>query len=245
MTPASYHPGLVTKRGAMGERRLNVRKRLDMVVERIRALGGDVAAFHVEGVAGEREIVAIEHEIGRPLPHGLRRFFRTEAMGITLRWEIEPDRLPDDDVFAEGLAGGCDLRLSQLPTDWVNWMGWRDSFADPEAVGWPPEFNLEAYDAVFPLHSVMNGDQLIFADEPGEPSLVLYLDHEGGGFDRVQLASTLQDFLDTWTALGCPGPESWELERFYDYEAQRLSVAAGAGPAWLRLLAGARPGSRG
>ena len=49
----------------------------------------------------------------------------------------------------------------------------------PADYGLPLEFNLDAYDELFPLVTVGNGDQIVVARTDDEdPDYLIYLDHE-------------------------------------------------------------------
>ena len=126
-------------------------------------------------------------------------------------------------------VGSIHLSLEDLPGDFLNWTGWRDSL--------PDKITLEMWDEMFPVQAAANGDQIVVADQSDDPTdLVMYLDHEGGDFDRVLLAPTLEEFMNVWVQLGCPGPESWELEPLFDYDEQKLSLETPTAVAWRKVI---------
>jgi hypothetical protein len=84
---------------------------------------------------------------------------------------------------------------------------------------------------------------IVYVTEGEDHGNVVLLNHEGGEFDRAVLGRSLRDFLAAWMRLGCPGPESWELEVLYDYDEQRLNPNSPAAKKWLKAVttsAGAR-----
>jgi len=55
---------------------------------------------------------------------------------------------------------------------------------------------------------------------------VIYLDHEHGPLHGVRLGLNFVDFITRWSNLGCPGPEIWTMEPFYD-PVQNLLMDSG------------------
>jgi len=191
-------------------------------------LGGEITVFAVEPPAAAAAVDAVEAQIGRPLPQRLRHFFMEQTAGVDILWSL------DDRDF----SGSFDLRLSALAEEWDGWRsGWREAFEHPAAHGWPAEANLQAFDAAFPLLSLMNGDQLIlFDDDPGDPGEVMYLSHEAADGDLVVLGTSLDRFFETWVRLACAGPEFDELVDFYDFDAQEISLETEESREWVTLL---------
>lgn len=206
----------------------------------VSALGGDVAVFEIGPPATEARVEAIEQQAARRLPGGLRRLFLEQSSRLRMFWAIEEGaRLPG--VLGSGLSGCVDLSLDELPADLLNWSGWRPAFENPAAHDWPAEVTVDLYDRLFPLLAPTNGDRIVVA-EPGDPdNEVVYLNHEGCEFDLVILADRLEDFLNTWFQLGCPGPEWWGLAPFLDPDTLKLSLKTRRSKAWLRAMATAVP----
>lgn len=177
----------------------------------------------------------MERVIGRTIPPTLRRIFAEQSAALKLSWTLE-GKLPGG--LGRGLSGNIDLSLADLPNDVLNWSGWRAAFESPVEHGWPAEWNVDAYRELFPLVAALNGDQIVVADRDEETSdLVLYLNHDGDGdFSFLILADTLEDFLNIWCQLGCPGPEWRDLVRFMDPRTDRLSLRTRRSAAWLRAL---------
>ncbi|MBI4885845.1 MAG: SMI1/KNR4 family protein [Acidobacteria bacterium] len=204
----------------------------------ILTLGGEVDVCEVAPAATEAQVQAAEREIGRALPSVLRRLFVEQSASLRFCWSIEDDgRLPAE--FSGGLSGAIDLSLADFPVRVLNWSGWRAAFENPAAHDWPVEFTVDLYERLFPLIATGNGDQIVIAEPEDPENEVVYLNHEGGDFDIVVLSENLEDFLNTWIELGCPGPEWWELARFLGQKTLRLSLKTRRSKAWLRALAAA------
>lgn len=205
----------------------------------IRALGGDVVVFDVGSPATETEVRDIEQRIGRVIPATLRRVFREQCRRMRMLWTLD-DAGKLSKLLGDSLAGGIDLSLEELPTDLLNWSGWRAAFEYPAEHGLPVEITAEDYEELFPLVTATNGDQLVVADPARNPSdAVMYLNHESGDFNFVILSDRLEDFLNSWIQLGCIGPEWWELAPFLDLETFKLSLAVKRSKVWLKKLASA------
>ncbi len=63
----------------------------------------------------------------------------------------------------------------------------------------------------------------------------MYLNHEDGDGNAF-LASSFDGFMQTWVPLACPGPDFDDLEVFYDFDAQELSLNTAESRAWLHYL---------
>ncbi len=157
-------------------------------------------------------------------------------------WTLEPGGLLPE-VLGESLGGAIDVSLTELPVSMLNWSGWRAAFEDPAAHDWPTELTVDVYEHLFPLLAVGNGDQIVVVEPEDPVNEIAYLNHEGGDFDFVVLADSLEAFLETWVALGCPGPEWWELAKFLDPKTSKLSLKTRPSKVWLKALSSAtRPG---
>jgi hypothetical protein len=209
---------------------LSIVAHLQRLRRSIGKLGGNVDLFTIEPPTTMDNVEAVERAIGRLMPAPLRSFFTEVAAGVDLLWTVET-------VDGGEFMGQFDLRLADISLAWTNWTGWRDSFAHPEEHGWPPEMNLRVYEAMFPLLSVMNGDQVVlFYDDPDDPGEVMYLSHEHGEGDRTILATSYARFLQTWVPLACPGPDFEDLVDFYDFDAQELSLDIEEARKWVDYL---------
>ena len=182
--------------------------------------------------ASREEIVAAETVLGRKLPDDLVWFFSEISAGVDFYWSLLLTDLPEE--LRNVLAGQFRLSLAGLRTELVNWSDWEDRFLHPEDYD---AADLDyAFEQVFPLLSDMGGDIVILVTDGPHRGNVVYLNHEDESFDRAVLGPTLQEFLDTWIALGCPGPDYGAWKVFYDTEAQRLSKEGDRARQWRGFL---------
>jgi hypothetical protein len=197
------------------------------------AIGAVVALGRLDSTAGLRdrvvvgppatddELLAVEVAIGLTIPPGLRRLFAM-ARSFEAGWHLDADPPePFDQIFAgdaswdlDGVAG-----LIEAYRGWV-----AKVFPDP----------LDPYDLVwhdkFPFLHVMNGD-IVAIDAQGR---VVYLSHDDGEGHGALLGRDVEDFLDRWTLLGCPGPEDWQWLPFTHGAESVLEPDGEAGRAWRR-----------
>jgi hypothetical protein len=173
------------------------------------AMGGEVDVFEIGPPAAVAQVGDMERQIAGAIPGLLRRLFLEQSACLRMFWTVEEGtRLPED--LGDGLLGSIDLSLAGLPTDLLNWSGWRAAFEDPAAHDLPTDFTVKDY-----------------------------LSHDASDFNFVILADGLEQFLNTWIALGCPGPEWWDLAHFIDPDTLKLSLTTRRSKTWLRALASA------
>jgi hypothetical protein len=201
----------------------------------ILALGGEVDRFEIGPPATPTQLEAMQQRIGCEIPAALRQLFLEQTASVRLFWSVETHVLPKP--FENDVVGGCDLSLEDLPGDLLNWSGWRAAFEDPSEHGLSPDLTVEDYEELFPVVADVSGDQIVVADPEKNPSdAVVYLNHESSEFNFVILAPTLEQFLNTWIALGCPGPGWEQLAPFIDTRTLELSLKTRHARAWLKAL---------
>lgn len=208
-------------------------RQMERTLEGASALEADnINRLEVLPPASREEIVAVEATLGRKLPDDLVWFFSEISAGVDFYWSLLFTDLPEE--LRNVLNGQFRLSLAGLRTELVNWSGWEDLFLHPE------DYDVAAleyaFEQVFPLLSDMGGDMVILVTDGPHRGNVVYLNHEGESFDRAVLGPTLQEFLDTWIGLACPGPDYGAWKVFYDTEAQRLSMEGDAARQWRSLL---------
>lgn len=83
------------------------------------------------------------------------------------------------------------------------------------------------------FHALSNGDLLAIDIRNGS---VVYLDHDEGPMHGRRLGKSFTSFVGLFTTLGCPGPESWELEPFLG--AAGLTVGSVSATEWINWVCG-------
>jgi hypothetical protein len=156
---------------------------------------------------------------------------------VTLSWYLHTD---DADLAEDDLppAAYDEVGASEAPALWdvgtvVKLKRYIDQWvasafpdvADPWQRSWHNKV---------PFIEVCNGDLLAFDLSQGTSRCpVVYLSHEGDeDLHGRRLGLNFTDFMTRWSNLGCPGPEMWGLEPFYDRRERRLRDSGPAVERW-------------
>ena len=141
------------------------------------------------------------------------------------------DGVDFDVPFGGIFSGGLDWSLHGLVEQHRDYQEWVDEcFSDPE----------EPYDAIW--HDTLgfahapNGDCIAVDLTPGRVGEVVYLSHDDGEGHGYVLAQSLDDLLDRWVPLACPGPEDWQWLSFVPFDFGPIDPAGENGLAWRQLL---------
>jgi hypothetical protein len=100
-----------------------------------------------------------------------------------------------------------------------------------------PEYQ-QAYVGKLPFIQAANGDWIAF-DVSRAPANcpVCYLSHDGDvSIHNRRLGENFVEFMTHWTNVGCPGPEFWQMEPFYDKRGMRLKASGPAIDHWKRWV---------
>jgi hypothetical protein len=159
------------------------------------------------------------------MPTQLGRLFLF-ARSVDAAWHFADDVEPPD-PFGEIFAGERSWSLDRVVTNIVDYRSWVDAvFPDRD----------DPYDAVwhgkYPWLGVPNGDFVAIDRE----DRVVHLSHDDGEGHGYVLGRDVFDFLDTWTRLGCPGPEDWQWLPFVGDSGEGLDPDAQSGLAWRAWL---------
>ena len=190
------------------------KKRLNLFLEKIEDLGGEIEPLTIEKPAIEDEIKAIEAQLGYTLPPHFREVLLENTAHLDFYWDINditdegdislPDKLVE--IFRGQLLFGLDLLLDY----------------EDDRKGWVkevyPDYNNE-YDRVWhnkmSFHQVGNGDYIAIELDPENYGKVVYLSHDGSENHGLYIASNFKEFLMNYAAIGCIGGEDWQWEPFY------------------------------
>ena len=191
-----------------------LKKRLNLFLEKIEDLGGEVESLTIEKPATEEEIKAVEAKLGYTLPPHFREVLLENTAHLEFGWDIDdiideeeislPDKLAE--IFRGKLLFGLDLLLD-YEEDRQDWEGEVYPNSDKE------------YDCVWhnkmAFHQVGNGDYIAIELEPENYGKVVYLSHDGSENHGLYIADNFKEFLMNYAAVGCTGGEDWQWEPFY------------------------------
>ena len=210
------------------------KKRLNLFLEKIKDLGGEVEPLTIEKPATEDEIKAIEAQLGYTLPPHFREVLLENTAHLDFYWDINditdegdislPDKLVE--IFRGQLLFGLDLLLDY----------------EDDRKGWVkevyPDYNNE-YDRVWhnkmSFHQVGNGDYIAIEIEPENYGKVVYLSHDGSENHGIYIANNFKEFLMNYAAIGCTGGEDWQWEPFYT-KGKGLDPTCENAQAWYKVL---------
>ena len=210
------------------------KKRLNLFLEKIEDLGGEVEPLTIEKPATEEEIKAVEGKLGYTLPPHFREVLLENTAHLDFYWDINditdegdislPDKLVE--IFRGQLLFGLDLLLDY----------------EEDRKGWVkevyPDYNKE-YDRVWhnkmSFHQVGNGDYIAIELEPENYGKVVYLSHDGSENHGLYIASNFKEFLMNYAAIGCIGGEDWLWEPFYTV-GKGIDPTSDNAQAWYKVL---------
>ena len=211
-----------------------LKKRLNLFLEKIEDLGGEVEPLTIEKPATEDEIKAVESQLGYTLPPHFREVLLENTAHLEFGWDIDdiideedislPDKLAE--IFRGKLLFGLDLLLD-YEEDRQDWEGEVYPNSDKE------------YDRVWhnkmSFFQVGNGDYIAIELEPENYGKVVYLSHDGSENHGLYIADNFKEFLMNYAAVGCTGGEDWQWESFYTKD-KGIDPTSKNAKTWYKVL---------
>ena len=210
------------------------KKFLNLFLEKIETLGGNIDPLTIGEPATEEEIKAVEEQLGYILPSYFREVLLENTAHLDFYWDInditdeEDISLPDKlvEIFRGQLLFGLDLLLDY----------------EDDRKGWVkevyPDYNNE-YDRVWhnkmSFHQVGNGDYIAIELELENYGKVVYLSHDGSENHGLYIGSNFKEFLMNYAAIGCIGGEDWQWEPFYT-KGKGIDPTSENAQAWYKVL---------
>ena len=210
------------------------KKRLDLFLEKIEDLGGEVEPLTIEKPATEEEVKAVEAKLGYTLPPHFREVLLENTAHLEFGWDIDdiideedislPDKLAE--IFRGKLLFGLDLLLD-YEEDRQDWEGEVYPNSDKE------------YDRVWhnkmSFFQVGNGDYIAIELEPENYGKVVYLSHDGSENHGLYIADNFKEFLMNYAAVGCTGGDDWQWEPFYT-KGKGIDSTSKNAKTWYKVL---------
>ena len=211
-----------------------LKKRLNLFLEKIEDLGGEVEPLTIEKPATEEEIKAVEAKLGYTLPPHFREVLLENTAHLEFGWDIDdiideedislPDKLAE--IFRGKLLFGLDLLLD-YEEDRQDWEGEVYPNSDKE------------YDRVWhnkmSFFQVGNGDYIAIELEPENYGKVVYLSHDGSENHGLYIADNFKEFLMNYAAVGCTGGDDWQWEPFYS-KSKGIDPTSKNAKTWYKVL---------
>ena len=210
------------------------KKRLNLFLEKIEDLGGEVEPLTIEKPTTEEEIKAVEAQLGYTLPPHFREVLLENTTHLEFGWDIDdiideedislPDKLAE--IFRGKLLFGLDLLLD-YEEDRQDWEGEVYPNSDKE------------YDRVWhnkmSFFQVGNGDYIAIELEPENYGKVVYLSHDGSENHGLYIADNFKEFLMNYAVVGCTGGEDWQWEPFYT-KGKGIDPTSKNAKTWYKVL---------
>ena len=210
------------------------KKRLNLFLEKIEDLGGEVEPLTIEKPTTEEEIKAVEEQLGYTLPPHFREVLLENTAHLEFGWDIDdiideeeislPDKLAE--IFRGKLLFGLDLLLD-YEEDRQDWEG--DAYPNSD----------KEYDRVWhnkmSFFQVGNGDYIAIELEPENYGKVVYLSHDGSENHGLYIADNFKEFLMNYAAVGCTGGEDWQWEPFYT-KGKGIDPTSKNAKTWYKVL---------
>lgn len=210
------------------------KKRLNLFLEKIEDLGGEVEPLTIEKPATEEEVKAVEAKLGYTLPAHFREVLLENTAHLEFWWDIDdiideedislPDKLAE--IFRGKLLLGLDLLLD-YEEDRQDWEG--DAYPNSD----------KEYDRVWhnkmSFFQVGNGDYIAIELEPENYGKVVYLSHDGSENHGLYIADNFKEFLMNYAAVGCTGGEDWQWEPFYT-KGKGIDPTSKNAKTWYKVL---------
>ena len=190
--------------------------------------GFEVGGLEIGAPVSREEIERVQRELQIILPDDFVYVVTHFAGSVQFSWHLGKFKLPEP--YRGIFSGGASplWSMSGLRSDKEGYDGWvQNVFSNLD----------DPYDRVWhnktAFLSVPNGDVIAFDVLGGGANApVVYLSHEGDTSHGWRLGFNFVDFISRWSNIGCPGPEDWQFEPFYDPVANIIRDAGPVVDAW-------------
>lgn len=166
----------------------------------------------VDRPATTDEINIVEKQIGKTIPHDLKKLF---LLSRHVEFSYQFDEALSEE-FRQNFSGNIYWNLKSLADQYSNFQEWVETSLDPkyndaEAIAITEQMRHDK----LPMMNVPNGDIIVIGNNPSE---VVYFSHEGDNMHGKVLGNNLWDFLDFYSRIGFAGSEDWQIEPFFDFD---------------------------
>jgi hypothetical protein len=196
--------------------------------------------LEIDRPATREEVYEVERAIARPLPAPFRKTLLEFSRRVNFFWFL-PQHVRPPKPLAGVFCGECSWDLGRLVGMYeeARWLASNAFVEDtPDERLWQDKL---------PFHAIGNGDFIAIDVSSSEPQPIVYLSHELAFSHGYVLGADFIDFMDRWTAIGCPDDDIWPLffpERGGSIDLEHPNVALWCDwfgiPLTIRQGAGAR-----
>jgi hypothetical protein len=167
----------------------------------------DVRDFHrleIDGPATMEEVSEVECAIARRLPEPFRKTLLEFSRRVDFFWAL-PQHVHAPEPISGVSFGGCSWDIGRLAGMYedARWLASNAYVEDtPDQRLWQDKM---------PFHDIVSGDFIAIDVSSSEPQPIVYLSHELCFSHGYVLGTGFIDFMDRWTAIGCPDDDIWPL----------------------------------
>ena len=211
-----------------------LKKRLNLFLEKIEDLGGEVEPLTIEKPATEEEIKAVEAKLGYTLPPHFREVLLENTAHLEFWWYIDDFTEEDEDFLPEELdnisSGELLFGLDLLLDNERSRKGWVKDVCPSKSEEYSRVWNNKMC-----FQRVVNGDYIAIELEPENYGKVVYLSHDGSENHGLYIGSKFKEFLMNYAAVGCTGGEDWQWEPFYT-KGKGIDPTSKNAKSWYKVL---------
>jgi hypothetical protein len=163
---------------------------------------GEFHRLEIDGPATMEEVSEVECAIERPLPEAFRRTLLEFSRRVDFFWALAHHVRPPEPLSGV-FCGGCSWDIGQLAGMYeiARWLVSNAYVEDtPEERLWQDKI---------PFHAILNGDFIAIDASSSESQSIVYLSHELCFSHGYVLGADFIDFMDRWSAIGCPDDDIW------------------------------------
>lgn len=179
-----------------------IKKRIEIITDRIRELGGEVAEIIIADPATREHIRKTEQKLGVSLPDSFKKVLTEFTGHFSLRWFL-PDDIEHSEEFQEIFCGTPHWSLDLLVQCEEDRKSSIDGlFPNPE----------DPYDVVWhnklAFCEVGDGDLLAFDMKDGTADApIVYLSYGDGKGHGYTIANNFMELIENWSRIGFVGCE--------------------------------------
>ncbi len=137
--------------------------------------------------------------------------------------------------------GGTGAEAMWLPTESIvdRHRGFQEEIEGQVNDYQPEDYDSATHRGYLPIFRLEDGDAVVM-DLARNPAPILHLGHEGGFLPEstTRIGEDFASFMTRWSAIGCPPPHSYELEKFMDANGNQIDPDGAASKVWIAWLEG-------
>jgi len=209
------------------------KERLDEFAEHIWEIGGEIEGVLVMNPATLQKVEEIEKKLGVKLPLSFRETLLQFSSKIQFSWSLREDV----ELIVE-----CPHEYREFSSDF----GWDldDLFSINRLKNkWIKEYHTNTDDHFSEIWhnklvflNVGKGDFLAFDLKEGPDCPVVYLSRNNTQGHGYLLGKNFIDFMDRWTAIGCPGPALSQIKPFVTSPTDGLDPNGTFAKKWINWI---------